>query len=227
VSLILSRTERKRKVIELGAGCGLTSLAIKKYFGPDTKMVITEKSEMLERIRENLELNSLVEDDNLVVQELKWGENLSNINETYDVIVAAEVVYDEQLFGPLIETIVALSGFNTILLLAHTERRSKEGIFFKQLGEYFESTKLHRVSSPLSSPKPQAAASPSNIVSLASKPHISSSSYLTAQVLQRSIFQKESTIHSEQKKNNSLKQTNDIVIFNMKRKRYSNVSLYS
>jgi len=81
---------------------------------------------------------------------LPRGENLSNINETYDVIVAAEVVYDEQyaplqicrqlthvkftlassflrLFGPLIETIVALSGFNTILLLAHTERRSKEG----------------------------------------------------------------------------------------------------
>lgn len=75
---------------------------------------------------------------------------MGEIKETYDIIVAAEVVYDERyvpwgissqaahddsfappsvlrLFEPLIETIVALSGFNTILLLAHTERRHNEG----------------------------------------------------------------------------------------------------
>lgn len=58
--------------MELGAGCGLTSMALKKHFGPDTKVVITEKAEMLPRIRENLELNQMQEDENLVVQELKW-----------------------------------------------------------------------------------------------------------------------------------------------------------
>ena len=50
----------------------MTSMALKKHFGPDTKVVITEKADMLPRIRENLELNQMQEDENLVVQELKW-----------------------------------------------------------------------------------------------------------------------------------------------------------
>lgn len=212
----------KRKILELGAGCGLTSMALKKHFGPDTKVVITEKAEMLPRIRENLELNQMQEDENLVVQELKWGDNLSQITETYDFIVAAEVVFDERLFKPLLETIVALSGFNTVLLLAYTERHRSEGVFFKQLGEFYSSTKLHRVpwSGPAYTPTPPPSSS--NIVSFSALPRATSSTYLAPQMLQKNV------VHQQKRKDASgLEQTRDIVIFNMKRKRYSVVSLYS
>jgi hypothetical protein len=47
-------------------------MALKKHFGADTKVVITEKAEMLPRIRENLALNKMEEDESLVVRELKW-----------------------------------------------------------------------------------------------------------------------------------------------------------
>lgn len=50
------------------------------------------------------------------------------MTEAYDFIVAAEVVFSEPLFQPLIDTIVALSGFNTVLLLAYTERHRSEGL---------------------------------------------------------------------------------------------------
>jgi predicted nicotinamide N-methyase len=219
----------KRKVLELGAGCGLTSMALKKYFGPDTKVVITEKAEMLPRIRENLQLNQMQEDENLVVQELNWGDNLAQITETYDVILAAEVVFDERLFKPLLETIVALSGFNTVLLLAYTERHRSEGVFFKQLGEFYTSTKLHRIPSSLWRSAPSAtAAAPSNIVSFSALPLATSSTYLTPQMLQKNV-QRESKVREEQKRKdpNGLTQSKDIVIFNMKRNRYSVVSLYS
>lgn len=47
-------------------------MALKKHFGKDIKVVITERAALLPRIRENLELNQLQEDDDLVVQELNW-----------------------------------------------------------------------------------------------------------------------------------------------------------
>ncbi len=50
--------------------------------------------------------------------------------ESFDYIVASDVVFNEALFKPLIHTIVALSGFNTTLLLAHSARHKSEGQFF-------------------------------------------------------------------------------------------------
>jgi len=48
---------------------------------------------------------------------------------TYDYIVASDIVFDERLFNPLIDTCVALSGFNTSLLLAYTQRSENESTF--------------------------------------------------------------------------------------------------
>ncbi len=62
----------KKRIIELGAGCGLLGIAIKKSVGLDSHLVITEKQEMLPVLRENLQLNQLKEDENLRIEELKW-----------------------------------------------------------------------------------------------------------------------------------------------------------
>jgi len=218
----------KRKVLELGAGCGLTSVALKKHFGADTTVVITETAGLLPHIRENLELNQLQEDASLRVQELNWGENLDQVNETFDFIIAAEVVFSEPLFQPLLDTIVAYSGFNTVLLLAHSEHHHPtDGIFFKKLSEYYQSVKLHRIPrGPSRSSSSVTTPASSSVVDLANLPAMTSSNYLQPQMLQKNIVHRREDSQAKQTSPyNNLGQTKDIVIFNMKRKRYSVVSL--
>ena len=106
--------------------------------------------------------------------------------------------------------------------LVTCQRYFSSGVFFKQLGEFYSSTKLHRVpwSGPAYAPTPPPSSS--NIVSFSALPRATSSTYLTPQMLQKNV------VHQQKRKDASgLEQTRDIVIFNMKRKRYSVVSLYS
>lgn len=60
-----------KRVIELGAGCGLIGIVIKKLF-PSAHVTLTDKKEMLPLIQKNLELNSLHETPSIDVKELVW-----------------------------------------------------------------------------------------------------------------------------------------------------------
>lgn len=109
-----------RRVLELGSGTGLTGLVVAKVCQPRTLVLTDGNEQVLELLRYNVEANGFnAENENIdrskregepqvLVRALDWDAVdamsdvlLSQCGGPPDVILAADVVYDETLFVPL------------------------------------------------------------------------------------------------------------------------------
>ena len=103
-TVFLARKEvvEGRRILELGAGCGLLGLAWAKR---GARVVLTDRPHRIASLEENVELNPGLEECR--VEPLDWRE--ANVdffrNEKFDIVVGADVIYDVALVDPLIETI--------------------------------------------------------------------------------------------------------------------------
>lgn len=86
------------KVLELGAGCGLVSMAVSKLF--DSTVYATDVDDnVLQRLESNVRLNKL----STKVLKLDWFKDIHVVsNIVPDLVVAADIVYDDYLFAPLL-----------------------------------------------------------------------------------------------------------------------------
>lgn len=64
---------------------------------------------------------------------LEWGSSVSTFDPPYDVILAADVVYIEDAFAKLSQTLEDLSDTSTIIFLCCKHRYKREDTFFKML----------------------------------------------------------------------------------------------
>lgn len=102
-------------------------------------VVITDRNP--QPAEHNLQLNS----DHLdplrpvVVRELTWGQEVSSFQPPYDVLLAANVVYIEDSFPVLIQSMCDLSDSRTVLLLSCKYRYERDSRFLEMLGERFTS----------------------------------------------------------------------------------------
>ncbi|XP_078493858.1 protein N-lysine methyltransferase METTL21A-like [Ciona intestinalis] len=102
-----------RKVIELGAGTGVVGMAV-AYLGGN--VTVTDLQKFLPLLQENVDLNkNIIEKGgnggNLTLSELKWGENLDRFEPGfYDFILGADIIYSEEEFQNLLETLAHLYG---------------------------------------------------------------------------------------------------------------------
>jgi hypothetical protein len=55
----------------------------------------------------------------------------------WDVLLAADVVYRRELFAPLLATLRALAGPDTVLVLAHLKRWGSERLFWRELQRHW------------------------------------------------------------------------------------------
>jgi len=86
-------------VLELGAGCGLLSLACAARGA--TSVVVTDRSHRIEALRSNVTACAACR-----VEALDWRDpNVELYGRPFDYVVAADVVYDVALVGPLVDTI--------------------------------------------------------------------------------------------------------------------------
>ncbi|XP_015688928.1 protein N-lysine methyltransferase METTL21A [Oryza brachyantha] len=119
-----------KRVIELGAGCGLAGLGM-ALLGCD--VVTTDQVEVLPLLLRNAERNrSWISQSNsdsgtfgsITVAELDWGnkEHIRAVDPPFDYIIGTDVVYSEHLLQPLMETIIALSGPKTKIMLGYEIR---------------------------------------------------------------------------------------------------------
>ncbi|KAG0589047.1 hypothetical protein M758_2G241000 [Ceratodon purpureus] len=124
-----------KRVLELGAGCGLSGLGMALL---GCEVVVTDQAEVVPLLRRNMERNmarakySALEYSHLgpigsvEVAELDWGnqQQAEALNPPFDYIIGTDVVYKEHLLPPLLESVLALAGPKTTLLLGYEFRDS-------------------------------------------------------------------------------------------------------
>jgi predicted nicotinamide N-methyase len=124
-----------KRVIELGAGCGLAGIAM-ALLGCD--VVVTDQVAVLPILLRNVERNlaraRYTASDNVYqgsignveVAELDWGNNAhaAALEPPFDYIIGTDVVYIEHLLEPLMSTILALAGPKTVVILGYEFRSS-------------------------------------------------------------------------------------------------------
>ena len=86
---------RKRDVLEVGAGCGLAGIAWAVTEG--CNLTLTDRPHRLRALRENARRNGV----EATVAALDWTRAEFG---AYDVVLAADCVYDEALATPLVRT---------------------------------------------------------------------------------------------------------------------------
>ncbi|XLS83709.1 hypothetical protein HN51_033875 [Arachis hypogaea] len=115
-----------KRVIELGAGCGVSGFGM-ALLGCD--VIVTDQKEVLPLLQRNVERNiSRVMQKNpesfgsIKVAELQWGDesHIKAVDPPFDYIIGTDVVYVEHLLEPLLQTILALSGPRTTILVCHS-----------------------------------------------------------------------------------------------------------
>ena len=140
-----------RDCCELGSGNGIAGILISKCFAPRS-MVITDMQSHVAHIENNIERNSgYTNGVQPVAEELDWlldgrrsppppmdnnnnDADARNVNppKKYDVLFALECVYNEDLYQPLLSSIVRHSHAHSVTFLALSRDFSKP-LFFDLL----------------------------------------------------------------------------------------------
>ncbi|NXP90912.1 MT21A methyltransferase, partial [Passerina amoena] len=152
---------RDRSVIELGAGTGLLGIVVtllgKGFFAVSFKAnhncsaraTITDRAAALELLESNVQANLPPElHPRAVVKELTWGKDLDNFSPgAFDLILGADIVYLEETFAELLQTLEHLCSERTVILLSCRIRYERDLKFLKMLRERFSVSEVHYDSS--------------------------------------------------------------------------------
>ncbi|XP_072117406.1 protein N-lysine methyltransferase METTL21A [Mobula birostris] len=133
---------RDRTVIELGAGTGLVGI-VAALLGAN--VTITDREVALQFLESNVRDNIPHDLQNMAwIRELAWGVNLCQFEPaSYDVILGADVVYLEETFPALLETLQYLSSERTTILLSCRIRYKRDHNFLTMLGKHFTVERVH------------------------------------------------------------------------------------
>ncbi|NXL23422.1 MT21A methyltransferase, partial [Setophaga kirtlandii] len=158
---------RDRSVIELGAGTGLLGIVVTllgpkepagvKYCIPHAalrdvdcaRVTITDRAAALELLESNVQANLPPElRPRAVVKELTWGKDLDNFSPgAFDLILGADIVYLEETFAELLQTLEHLCSERTVILLSCRIRYERDLKFLRMLRERFSVSEVHYDSS--------------------------------------------------------------------------------
>jgi predicted nicotinamide N-methyase len=110
-----------KSVLELGAGTGITGTAVAKTVAI-SHIVITDASlSALELCRMNCHDNQVGQ--HVQIKKLCWGDTLNdNVDTRFDTVIAADVLYDLNMWQPLLETASGSLNQDGILILSHVPR---------------------------------------------------------------------------------------------------------
>nr|CAD2128046.1 unnamed protein product [Meloidogyne enterolobii] len=143
---LLPYLSNAKYILELGAGCGLVGILLAKQFylnkNKEIKLILSDSDNfVLELLNKNIKLNFGNIEDNLIIESkyLDWTNFIPNDLPPADVIVASDIIYDPELFSPLINLLKCLlsnnqSFFNSpIAIIACTIRNPETLNLFLEL----------------------------------------------------------------------------------------------
>ena len=127
LSKLRTRAIENKKILEMGAGTGISGLSIllSDEYSP-THVTLTDLDPAaLDLCRKNCVLNAK-DTDRYIIQQLIWGAELINeiSRASYDTVIATDVLYDIASLPPLMQTASALLKEKGYFLLSHVPRAS-------------------------------------------------------------------------------------------------------
>ncbi|NP_001124945.1 protein N-lysine methyltransferase METTL21A isoform X1 [Pongo pygmaeus] len=151
---------RGRSAVELGAGTGLVGivaalLALKSSMKPllvhcllffsGAHVTITDRKVALEFLKSNVQANLPPHiQPKTVVKELTWGQNLGSFSPgEFDLILGADIIYLEETFTDLLQTLEHLCSNHSVILLACRIRYERDNNFLAMLERQFTVRKVH------------------------------------------------------------------------------------
>ncbi|KAM9835817.1 protein N-lysine methyltransferase METTL21A [Aulostomus maculatus] len=135
--LELGQVELKGKVtIELGAGTGLVGI-VAALLG--ARVTITDRQPALDFLSTNVRANLPTHlQESAVVSELSWGEGLDRYPAGgFDLVLGADIIYMEDTFVALLQTLEHLSSDTTVVLLACKIRYERDNKFLGMMKQRF------------------------------------------------------------------------------------------
>ncbi|KAK5973581.1 Methyltransferase [Trichostrongylus colubriformis] len=131
---------RGRQILELGAGIGLPSIVAAKLSAE--KVLTTDQPSAIPLLKENLIANLQEEEMSAItIVPLDWTA-LPKEPLSADVILGADLVYNEELFDALQKVIMQIITPDNLMLMASKIRYPKDEHFFDTLRENFDVTKI-------------------------------------------------------------------------------------
>lgn len=99
---------------------------------------MTDREMALDTLRENVEANEKLHPTmKTEVQELTWGENLENFDKAFDIVLGADIVYIQETFPSLLQTLQHVSNENTIILMSSKLRYNRDTKFYNLMAKHF------------------------------------------------------------------------------------------
>ncbi|PWA62579.1 methyltransferase family protein [Artemisia annua] len=143
------------RILELGSGTGIVGITAAAILGGE--VTVTDLPHVLPNMEYNVELNREVVvsgGGEVRVARLSWGEvgDMEVIGRGYDLVIGSDVVYHDNLYEPLIQTLKFLllgSGDQgekegeRVFLMGHLRRWKKESSFFKKVRKMFRVDVVH------------------------------------------------------------------------------------
>ncbi|XP_055967520.1 protein N-lysine methyltransferase METTL21A isoform X1 [Sorex fumeus] len=131
-----------RSAVELGAGTGLVGI-VAALLG--AHVTITDRKVALEFLKSNVQANlPLPIQARAIVKELTWGQNLGSFPPgEFDLILGADIIYLEETFADLLQTLEHLCSQHSVILLACRIRYERDNSFLAMLERPFTVSKVH------------------------------------------------------------------------------------
>uniref|UniRef100_UPI002953ED5B protein N-lysine methyltransferase METTL21A-like n=1 Tax=Panthera onca TaxID=9690 RepID=UPI002953ED5B len=123
--------------------CAHDSLSLSHILG--AHVTITDRKVALEFLKSNVQANLPPHiQPKAVVKELTWGQNLGSYSPgEFDLILGADIIYLEETFTDLLQTLEHLCSNRSVILLACRIRYERDNDFLAMLERQFTVTKVH------------------------------------------------------------------------------------
>ena len=129
--------------LDLGSGTGVLGLWAMRA-GLATTMVLTDRPSRVRPIQRNIQLNAPhVTPSTTSAMGLSWGTVPDGLRGRFNTVLAAELIYDHQLFGGLVATIAGLAAPRVVLSFG-LRSEPDEQHFLKLLGAHYDCRLAHK-----------------------------------------------------------------------------------
>ena len=110
-----SKSTERMRGLELGSGCGAGGILLS--IAGCTDVTLTDRKEIMPLLRENIASNKGYLSGKVKTSVYRWGKGVPLDGAPFDVIIAADCVYDIEIVEPLLSSLIDVSNRSTIIYL--------------------------------------------------------------------------------------------------------------